>query len=239
MGFKYTPTDTLEIADFPAVLPSSRTITYEVNTKRNQSPLTQSISYVTYPGHVWRVKLEWSYLTYEEAMKLRVFWMSPGSEYFYYSVQSRDDEPASIESEPQPNPIGGPDIVNFSTRLASVNEKARFISLANIQPGTLKKGRFISFDDNDGWRVMHKIIQVEESEGNSANLQIEPPLTADVPIGARAHVVNPSAIFQFIDGEQLRLTQKIGHWTCSAELESVANPNIVFNPPFDESYAGS
>lgn len=229
MAFSYRPTDTLEIEAFPDVPPSSREITYNVNTKRNQSPLTQSISYVTYPGHCWKISLNWEYLSYEDAMKLRVFWMSPASEYFYYPVQS-------LDCEPQPNPIGQSDLITMGTRLN--NKDGRFITLSNIQPGTLKVGRFISFDDKDGWRTLHKIIQVEETEGYSAELQVEPPLTAEVPSGARAHVVNPSAVFQFKDGEQLKLTQKIGHWTCSAELESVANPNIEFNPDFEDAYAG-
>lgn len=75
----------------------------------------------------------------------------------------------------------------------------------------LKPGAYVSFDDAEGWRHLHVVVDLIMGEGSSPDvIVVEPPMRAQPTSSTAIHVRNPSGIFRLNDDDQGAIRQSAG-----------------------------
>lgn len=74
---------------------------------------------------------------------------------------------------------------------------------ANSNQVQLKEGQYLSFDDAQGWRHLHIIVELQINPLTGAALiVVEPPMRAMPTAFTPIHIMNPSGVFRLTDDDQ-------------------------------------
>lgn len=226
MSYVYNPN--VRILPWPDMVECrERVLKRTGKTAAHVSPLDRTTQTQELVGGNWELSAQFPPLDEEQQRTMRVFTarLRGQAGYFYFAAES------TVAPIP-PQPVGqGPDIVSDGPRLAEQVSPGQLETMGWDEPaGALlfSAGEHISYDDANGWRRLHVVVEdcYAEPDG-SASLKVRPPVRSPTAVGSRLHVDCPNGIFRLVSDEEGGITQTAESGDMSISAIEAPPPRVV------------
>lgn len=240
-----TFTTSQPIRPWPAgVCPSEMTLQLQAHTSRFSSPFTRTTQTQELPGGLFRLILSFPPIQGEQIDMARAWFarLRGAAGRFYWPANGTDFRiPSAYASEQLTFTRLDVSTTRITVDRTDITIDADLVALEpvftpdglstdrtritgtlwlNSNQKPLRAGGYVSFDDADGWRHLHVVVEVILSAVGPDVIVIEPPMRYMPTSSTAIHVINPSGVFALNDDDQGALSLEPGGFGRVATVEA-------------------